>query len=122
MKKFGLTLLTAFVGGAMALGTYKLVENKYTSSMSFEDRQKVFFTNNPIAPISKLSSAGQVDFTEAAAAVTPAVVYIRTTYASQDASDQQNHVQQWFGDMFGQRISPLFYRYGNVQRYLHSIR
>jgi serine protease Do len=28
MKKIGLTLLTAFVGGAMALGTYKVIENK----------------------------------------------------------------------------------------------
>ena len=106
MKKFGLTLLTAFVGGAMALGTYKLIENKYASSMSFEDRQKVFFTNNPVAPVSRMSSAGQVDFTEAAAAVTPAVVYIRTTYATQAEGDQQNHMQQWFGDMFGQRSAP----------------
>jgi len=106
MKKFGLTLLTAFVGGAMALGTYRLVENKYANSMSFEDRQKVYFTNNPITPSSHLSSAGQADFTEAAAAVTPAVVYIRTTYAAQDQSGQQGQLQQMFGDMFGQRMAP----------------
>ncbi|MDB4903930.1 MAG: mucD 2 [Mucilaginibacter sp.] len=106
MKKFGLTLLTAFVGGAMALGTYKLAENKYASNMSFEDRQKVYFTNNPI-PVSahNMSSAGNVDFTEAAAAVTPAVVYIRTTYQSQKG-DQQNQLQQMFGDMFGQHMAP----------------
>jgi serine protease Do len=105
MKKFGLTLLTAFVGGAMALGTYKLVENKYANNMSFEDRQKVYFTNNPIPAVHNLSSAGQVDFTEAAAAVTPAVVYIRTTYKNQ-SQDQQNQLQQMFGDMFGQRMAP----------------
>ncbi|HEY4326465.1 MAG TPA: Do family serine endopeptidase [Mucilaginibacter sp.] len=103
MKKFGLTLLTAFVGGAMALGTYKLIENKYASNMSFEDRQKVYFTNNPL-PSHNMSSAGNVDFTEAAAAVTPAVVYIRTTY--QDKSGKQNQLQQMFGDMFGQRMAP----------------
>jgi serine protease Do len=28
MKKFGLTLLTAFVGGAMALGAYNVFEVK----------------------------------------------------------------------------------------------
>jgi Do/DeqQ family serine protease len=103
MKKFGLTLLTAFVGGTMALGTYKLIENKYASNMSLEDRQKVYFTNNPL-PSHNISSAGNVDFTEAAAAVTPAVVYIRTTY--QDKSDKQNQLQQMFGDMFGQRMAP----------------
>jgi Do/DeqQ family serine protease len=106
MKKFGLTLLTAFVGGAMALGGYKVVESKYASNMSFEDKQKVYFASNRLTPAaSTLSSAGQVDFTEAAAAVTPAVVYIRTTYTSQ-ANDQQSQMQQMFGEMFGQRVRP----------------
>jgi Do/DeqQ family serine protease len=103
MKKFGLTLITAFVGGALALGTYKLIENRYSNSMSFEDRQKVFFTNNPLTANKVSSSTGQVDFTEAAAAVTPAVVYIRTTYNNQP---QNGQFQQFFGDMFGQRIVP----------------
>jgi serine protease Do len=102
MKKIGLTLLTAFVGGAMALGTYKLIENKYTSNMSFEDKQKVYFASNPInAPIT--SSAGEVDFTQAAAAVTPAVVFIRVTYANAPQSEEQDQVQKYFGDIFGQR-------------------
>ena len=104
MKKFGLTLLTAFVGGALALGAYKLAENKYASNMSFEDRQKVYFTNNPL-PARNTTSTGNVDFTEAAAAVTPAVVYIRTTYKNQ-SQDNQNQLQQMFGDMFGQRMGP----------------
>lgn len=104
MKKFGLTVLTAFLGGALALGTYKIVENKYTGNMSLEDKQKVYFANNPL-PSSNLSSAGEVDFTTAAAEVTPAVVYIRTTYASQENSGQ-DQMQQLFGDMFGQRMVP----------------
>jgi serine protease Do len=82
MKKIGLTLLTAFVGGAMALGVYKLAENKYADNMTLEDKQKVYFASNPsTAPV--VSSAGAADFTQAAAEVTPAVVYIRTTYARQ---------------------------------------
>ncbi|WP_184547500.1 Do family serine endopeptidase [Mucilaginibacter sp. FT3.2] len=105
MKKIGLTLLTAFVGGAMALGAYKVVESKYSDNLSFEDKQKVYFTSNPSAPV--VSSTGALDFTEAAAAVTPAVVYIRTTYGSQgDGDSKQDKMEQMFGEMFGQRARP----------------
>jgi serine protease Do len=104
MKKFGLTLLTAFVGGVMALGTYRVLENEHTNNMSFEDRQKVYFASNHLSP-AITSSAGEVDFTQAAAAVTPAVVYIRTTYtSSSQGSDEQDQLQRMFGDMFGQRM------------------
>lgn len=109
MKKFGLTLLAAFVGGAMALGAYKVIENKYADNMSFEDKQKVYYaTSNRLTPASTaaVSSTGAVDFTQAAAAVTPAVVYIRTTYSNQAGNDQQSQLQQMFGDMFGQRGRP----------------
>ena len=102
MKKIGLTLLTAFVGGAIALGTYKVIENKYSDNMSFEDKQKVYFTSNPSTPV---SSTGDLDFTQAAAVATPAVVYIRTTYSSK-ASGGQDQLEQMFGDMFGQRVRP----------------
>lgn len=104
MKKFGLTLLTAFAGGALALGVYKLAENKYDQNMSFEDKQKVYFTSNTNkAPMT--SSAGSVDFTQAAAEVTPAVVYIRTTYAAK-SEGSQDQFEQMFGQMFGQRMRP----------------
>ncbi len=104
MKKIGLTLLTAFVGGAMALGGYKLIENKYASNMSFEDKQKVYFTSNHLPPANAMSASGETDFEVAAAEVTPAVVYIRTTYSSQGMNDQQSELQQMFGQMFGQRM------------------
>lgn len=100
MKKIGLTLLTAFVGGALALGAYKVIENKYSDNMSFEEKQKVYFTSNKSTPV--VSSTGALDFTEAAAAATPAVVYIRTTYSSQSGGNQ-DQLEQMFGDMFGQR-------------------
>jgi Do/DeqQ family serine protease len=105
MKKFGLTVLTAFLGGALALGAYKIVEHKYADNMSFEDKQKVYFANNPL-PSSSLSSAdAPTDFTQAAAEVTPAVVYIRTTYPNQSGSGQ-DQMQQLFGDMFGGHAAP----------------
>jgi len=104
MKKFGLTLTAAFIGGALALGAYKVIETKYADNMSLDEKQKVYFANNPL-PSSNLSSAGEVDLTTAAAEVTPAVVYIRTTYAAQ-ASGGQDQMQQLFGDMFGQHMAP----------------
>ncbi len=105
MKKFGLTVLTAFLGGALALSAYKIVEHKYADNMSIEDKQKVYFTNNPL-PSPGASSAGEMtDFTVAAAEVTPAVVYIRTTYPNQSSSGQ-DQMQQLFGDMFGGRMAP----------------
>jgi serine protease Do len=104
MKKFGLTLLTAFAGGALALGVYKFAENKYDQNMSFEEKQKVYFTSNRSdAPV--VSSAGSVDLTTAAAEVTPAVVYIRTTYAAR-SEGSQDQFEQMFGQMFGQRMRP----------------
>ena len=104
MKKFGLTILTAFLGGALALGAYKVIENKYADNMSIEDKQKVYFTNNPL-PSGVSSADAPTDFTVAAAEVTPAVVYIRTTYKNQDNSGQ-DQMQQLFGDMFGGRMQP----------------
>jgi serine protease Do len=104
MKKFGLTVLTAFLGGALALSAYKVIESKYAGNMSLDEKQKVYFANNPL-PSPNLSSAGEVDLTVAAAEVTPAVVYIRTTYPNQQGGGD-DQMQQLFGDMFGQRMAP----------------
>jgi serine protease Do len=106
MRKIGLTLLTAFAGGAMALGTYKVFEKDPADGLTFEDRQKVYFASNKTSS-NIVSSAGDVDFTQAAAAVTPAVVYIRTTYsASQGQGSGRDPIEEMFGDMFGQRVQP----------------
>ncbi|WP_140937297.1 Do family serine endopeptidase [Sphingobacterium lumbrici] len=80
MKKIGITLLTAVLGGAVAVGGYKLFENKQMDNMSFEERQKVYYANNPMEDM--VSSTGNLDFTQAAAAVSPGVVHIKVTMAS----------------------------------------
>jgi len=77
MKKIGISLLIAAVGGAVAIGGYKLFENKQSEQMTFEEKQKVYFANNPGSEI--MSSTGNPDFTEAAAAVSPGVVHIKVT-------------------------------------------
>lgn len=96
MKKIGITLLTAFVGGAVAVGAYKLFEDKSLTGLSLDERQKVYFTNNPQAGI--VSSTGALDFTQAAEAVSPGVVHVRTTYNRNPSSSRQG--ADPFGDMF----------------------
>ncbi|MEO5777911.1 MAG: serine protease, partial [Flavobacterium sp.] len=75
MKKIALIVLAAFIGGAAAIGGYKILEHN-TSGMTLAEKQNVLFASNP----SKISSTGAVDFVQAAAAVSPAVVHIRTTF------------------------------------------
>ncbi|WP_207428356.1 Do family serine endopeptidase [Pedobacter sp. SYSU D00535] len=99
MKKIGVTLLAAFIGGAVAVGGYKLIEDRQTANMSLEERQKVYFANNPQA----ISSAGDVDFVQAAAAVTPGVVHIKTTYEGNASSRRGggDPFEDMFRDFFG---------------------
>lgn len=77
MKKLGVTLLAAIIGGVIAIGAFKLFENKEMDNMTFEERQNVYYANNPGGEIQ--SSTGNPDFTEAAAAVSPGVVHIQVT-------------------------------------------
>lgn len=106
MKKIGITFLAACLGGAVAIGSYKLIESRFENSLSFEDKQKVYFTNNPAAPVIS-SSTGSLDFTQAAAAVTPAVVHIKTTYNVNDRGySGRDQMQDMFEDFFGGRRRP----------------
>lgn len=100
MKKIGITFLTACLGGAVAIGTYKLVENKYEDKLTFEEKQEVYFTNNPSAVV---SSTGELDFVQAAAAVTPGVVHIKTTYGAKTSQGGRDPFEDMFEDFFGNR-------------------
>lgn len=99
MKKIGLMVLAAFLGGALAIGAYKLLERK-DDGFSLTDKQNVMFTNNP----AMVSSAGAVDFVQAAAAVSPAVVHIKTTYGTNSSGNEGNMggLEDFF-DFFGGR-------------------
>lgn len=103
MRKIGFTLLTAFIGGAVAVGAYKLIENKHNESLSFEERQKVYFANNPMPVI---SSADNPDFTQAAAITTPAVVHIKTTYSGTTAQGPGGDPMEDMFDEFFRRGRP----------------
>ncbi|MGF1923892.1 MAG: trypsin-like peptidase domain-containing protein, partial [Bacteroidia bacterium] len=93
MKKIGLIVFAAFLGGAVAIGAYKLLERN-NDAFSLTEKQNMMFANNPI----KVSSTGAVDFVQAAAAVSPAVVHIKTTYGSNASAETQG--SGGFEDLF----------------------
>lgn len=99
MKKIGMSLLTAFVGGAVALGAYIFIAQKSTDGMSLADRQKVYFANNPL---NVPEPTGPLDFSAAAAAVSPGVVHVRTTY-SRSMVQNNDPFGDMFQDFFGRR-------------------
>jgi Do/DeqQ family serine protease len=104
MRKIAITLITAFVGGAVAISAYKLLEHQSSSGLSLDERQKVYFTNNP----SEITaSTGALDFTQAAAIVSPAVVHVRTTY-NRSMGQGNDPFGDMFEDFFGRkrRIAP----------------
>ncbi len=95
MKRIALIVLAAFIGGAAAIGGYKMLEGN-TNNLSLAEQQNVHFASNPI----KISSAGAVDFVQAAAAVSPAVVHIKTTFAS-SGSSRGNSPMDMMEEFFG---------------------
>lgn len=111
MRKLGITLLTALVGGLIAVGGYKLFENKQHSTMTFEERQQLHYANNPGTAPLIAASTGNPDFTQAAAAVTPAVVHIKTTYPQREIRGRiQGSPFDLFEEFFGvprQRQQPM---------------
>ena len=98
MKKIiGVSLLAAFIGGAAAIGGYKLLESNSMGN-TISEKQNAYFANNP----TRVGSTGAVDFVQAAAAVSPAVVHIKTTYAGK-SSDETAGMGDMFDQLFGGR-------------------
>ncbi|RYE58585.1 MAG: serine protease, partial [Sphingobacteriales bacterium] len=87
MKKIGLIVLAAFLGGSVSIGAYKLLERN-NDNFSLAEKQNMMFAN--YGSSAKVSSAGSVDFVQAAAAVSPAVVHIKTSYGAKASQDSQS--------------------------------
>ena len=93
MKKvIGISLLAAFVGGAAAIGGYKLLEPS-AGSAGITGLQNTYFANGT----PRVSSTGAVDFVEAAAIVSPAVVNINTTFGENSSRDEMS-IFDFFND------------------------
>lgn len=104
MKKIGLIVLAAsFLGGAVAIGAYKLLERP-NDNLTLVDRQRTMFASN----VSGISSAGAPDFVQAAAAVSPAVVHIKTTYQGKSSrgGGMEDMFEQFFGFGGGMQRAP----------------
>ena len=100
MKRILSTVLIAVLGGLVALGMYKIFE-KPGNVTSIEERQQAQFAS--LKTPSMVGSAGSVDFTEAAARVTPAVVYIQTTYPMNYRNGGQQFPFDDFFEFFDER-------------------
>ncbi|MCX2478716.1 Do family serine endopeptidase [Pedobacter sp. MC2016-15] len=95
MKKIALIVLAAFIGGAAAIGGYKMLENK-SSDLTLTEKQNLLFASNP----STTASTGLPDFVQASAAVSPAVVHIKTTFSSGgsgESSSPMDMMEEFFG-------------------------
>lgn len=101
MKEFGKTMLAAILGGAITFG----------AGQAFKEESKVIIEKAPIS-YSRMASAYtksadgtlQVDFSQAAEKVTPAVVHIKSTMKSSGSSRAQSippQLREFFGDQFG---------------------
>ena len=95
MKKIALIVLAAFIGGAAAIGGYKMLENN-TSGLTLAEKQNVLFASNP----TNISSTGSADFVQAAAAVSPAVVHIKTTFST-ESSGRESSPMDMMEELFG---------------------
>ena len=97
IKKIGLIALAAsFIGGAAAIGAYKLLERP-SDGFTLADRQKTMFASN----VTGVSSAGAPDFVQAASAVSPAVVHIKTTYEAKSGNSRGGGMEDMFEQFFG---------------------
>ena len=87
MKKVLGVLVIAGLGGAMALGLNQVFFNKDSKPQTFEEQQKVHFTNQE-----KITDQPGINFVAVSAKATPTVVHIKTEMAPQNTGDA--------GDMF----------------------
>ena len=103
----GLTL-SAMLGGGVAVGSYKLLENDATSTTTDQSEAypTVRYTSNMFS--SNVEAPPGLNFIKAAQVSTPAVVHVMTEYtpqvASRGSSPMDPFLREFFGDGFGQRV------------------
>lgn len=104
MKKFLGILVIAFVGGAVALGLNHFFFKSEKAPQSFEEQQKVHFTNQKL-----ITDNAGIDFVAVSERATPTVVHIKT---EMEVSGTQNRPDMF--DPFGFFDDPRFQQ--NVPR------
>ncbi|WP_439881367.1 Do family serine endopeptidase [Pontibacter sp. MBLB2868] len=100
----GLTL-SAMLGGGVAVGSYKLLEDEATTNVSDEQFPTVRYTSNMRSSDAVVPEG--LNFVKAAQVSTPAVVHVMTEYSvrssEQYGSPMDPFLREFFGDGFGER-------------------
>ncbi len=99
-KKLALTAFVAIISALVTVGVYHYIDSK-NQSATFEQKQASgHFAQVNYNATSDLPAL--LDFRYAAKITTPGVVHIRTSYAAQQATrnDQNNPFRDFFGDEF----------------------
>ncbi|MFD2516259.1 Do family serine endopeptidase [Pontibacter locisalis] len=100
----GLTL-SAILGGGVAVGSYKLLEDEATTNVKEEQYPTVRYTSNMRS--SEVAVPEGLNFIKAAQVSTPAVVHVMTEYSVRSSdrysSPMDPFLREFFGDGFGER-------------------
>ncbi|MCC9137195.1 Do family serine endopeptidase [Pontibacter silvestris] len=101
----GLTL-SALLGGGVAVGSYKLLEDEAVVSSSNQDKYPNVRYTSDMRSSNAIVPEG-LNFVKAAQVSTPAVVHVMTEYSVRSADNYSNRMEpflrEFFGDGFGER-------------------
>jgi serine protease Do len=93
MKNAGLVLVVALISALVAIGGYRLVDER-KGNPAPDDQQSLAFADNPATDLN--ASTGSQDFVRAAARVSPAVVHIKTAYSASQTRPR-NLLEELYG-------------------------
>ncbi|MHA6246646.1 Do family serine endopeptidase [Pontibacter sp. CAU 1760] len=99
--------LSAVMGGGVAVGSYKLLEDQKVISTEEQQYPNVRYTSD-MRSSSSIVPEG-LNFIKAAQVSTPAVVHVMTEYSGNSSSARGNSpmdpfLREFFGDGFGERV------------------
>lgn len=103
MKSIGKSIISAIVGGAIALGGYFTLAPEETQQKSSEP---IYYDAKPVSYLNTDGEKAIVDFSEAAERVTPAVVHIRSSVSSATSARSQQEIPPMFRDFFNMPDQP----------------
>ncbi len=93
-------LFASVLGGLIAVGSYKLFENKQPATIPVQSSSNVHFSN--FLQDSSFIVPEGLNFVYAAELVTPCVVHIKSTRSVSAGNEGYSHpLEEWFRDYFG---------------------
>src|SRR5437868_9247963 len=95
MKTAGLILITALISAVLAVAGFKYLDKRESPYYYSSEEQPVKFTN--YSGNANSAAAANPDFVQAASAVSPAVVHIKTTYDASPSGGSNNPFEDLFG-------------------------